>query len=289
MPAYNITGSELPFIYDSNNIPLNQAYDLNGNELYSEPVPIQLKIMSYNCRWFRDYNSQQTMQEIIFNSNNADLVGFQEFSTDGNIPTVGANVLTAYNTLRLSNHKNYLAMASKNIALKEFVIADFLNQDPEDATRYNETRAYMKCYFTIGGKRVCWINTHLAVVTKEYKYLQMREIFNLAQQESRVIITGDFNSFNDNTEDEEYINMYKQFVDAGYNLSNNSPATGVTNTYTSATSAQSLNDLQEPPDTIIVSPNIMIVSTVFDTTKLNPDYYDGTSIDHIPVIATLEI
>lgn len=289
MSAYTINGTPLQTPYVLGGDARDQAYDIGGNELYAEHEPVTLKVMSYNCRWFRDYNSQESMQRLIFNNNDADLIGFQEFSTDGAVPAVGANVLGAYSTLRLSNHKNYLAMASKAIALTDFVIADFQNQDPKDASQYNETRAYTKCYFYAGGKRVCWLNTHLAYLTTEYKYLQMREIFDMAQQEQRVIITGDFNSFNNDTADSEYLNMYKQYVDAGYNLANNSPESGVTNTYTSATSVSGLSDLTDPPDSIIVSSNIRITNVVFDTTKLQSQYYDGTSIDHIPVIATLLI
>ena len=285
MSAYNKSGDSLLSVYDLEGVTLNQAYDIQGNELYQNSI--SLKVMSYNCRWFRDFNSQQQMQATIFNSNNADLIGFQEFSTDGTIAQVGQNVLTAYDTIRLSNHKNYLAMASKSITLTDFVIADFIAQDPEDASRYNETRAYMKCYFVIGNKRICWINTHLAYLTASYKYAQMEEVFNLAESEEYVIITGDFNSFNESLSDVEYVNMYKQFVDAGYNLANNSPTAGITNTYTSAISAIDLSEFMYPPDTIITSDNIDIADVVFDTTKLN--YYDGTSIDHIPVVATLYI
>lgn len=279
------TGIELSSCYNSQTgESLNKAYDpQTGSEIWSSDRTY--KVMTYNVQWFTGINSQQTMQQLIINTYNADIIGLQELSTNGTVPTVGQNVLGNYPTLQLSNHKNYMGMASK-YTLSNIVIADFVNQDPQDASLYNETRAYMIADITLAGKTVKWINTHLCL-TDEYKYLQMAEIFALAEQYDYVIITGDFNAYDyASASSTEYIQMFKPFADAGYNVANNNGTT-FTKTYSGSTSATSLSEFTSPPDDIITSGNIDIIDVDFDTTKLS--YLNGSVIDHIPVIATIKV
>lgn len=284
MAVYNITGESLNNVYDVDGISLSQAYDISGNPLITAPQPIT--VMSYNVQWFTGINSQTVMQQKIINDNKPSIIGMQELSQNGSIPTVGNTVLSEYGTKILSNHKNYLGIASK-LRLYDTVVADFVNQDPEDISRYGETRAYMKTYFDFNGKKVCLINTHLAVITASYIYAQMNEVFSLAEGEDYVIITGDFNTWFSAFTSDVYENTFKQFVDAGYKMVNNSPNSGITNTYSNLTDVTSLSDMRSNPDSIIVSGNIGIDARVFDTTKFS--YLNGDVIDHIPVVATLLI
>ena len=279
---YDINGTKVGSVYGCDCEGTDSAYRINGK--YAFPV---LKVMSYNVRWFEEINSQQAMQSQIIDGYDADLIGLQEISYNGKIPTVGANVLGAYSTIKLSNHKNYLAVASKNIELSDFTASDFVSQDPDDATEYGETRAYTKCYIQFNGKHICWINTHLAVLNDSYKYAQMSEVFTMAESEDYVIITGDFNSQHQTFSDSDYLNMYKMFVDAGYNLITNSPTSGIVRTHSTSTFVTSLREMSTPTDCIIVSGNIGISDSVFDTTKFS--YLDGNPIDHIAMVATLEV
>lgn len=281
MAIYDSMGNALNTCYDSDGVILDKAYDYSGTEIWSRIY----KVMTYNVQWFTGINSQQTMQQSIIDNYNADIIGLQELTKNGAVPTVGANVLGDYPTLQLSNHKNYMGMVSK-YALSNITIADFVNQDPQDASLYNETRAYMMADIILGGKTIKWINTHLCL-TDEYKYLQMAEIFALAEQYEYVIITGDFNVYDYTLPNAtEYNQMFKQFADAGYNVANNNGAS-FTKTYSGSTSATSLSEFTSPPDDIIVSGNINITDVHFDVTKLS--YLNGDVIDHIPVIATIRI
>ena len=292
MSAYNINGTEIFSAYNYGGTLLNQAYDINGNPLFGgdppippEPVKQSITIMSYNVQWFTGINSQTAMQQNIINTYNPSIIGLQELTTDGVIPTVGRNVLTNYTYKQLSNHKNYLGIASK-LPLYNITIADFVSQDPDDMTRFNETRAYIKAYFDFNGKQICLINTHLAL-TRSYIYNQINEIFNIAENEEYVIITGDFNTNFNSFSTEFYENTYKQFVDAGYNLINNSPDVGITNTYSSSTTVSSLAEMSTNPDSIIVSGNIEVEERIFDTIKFT--YLNGDAFDHLAVVATLLI
>lgn len=284
---YTIEGNRLFTPYDIGGDSINSAFDIGGNRVFPSATGDPLTVMTYNVGKFSGINSQQAMQNLIISTYDADVIGMQEIGNSSTIPTVGQNMLTDYQYKQISNHKNYILTATKELAISNVVIADFQNQDPEDMSRYNETRAYTKVEVEVNGKTIAFINTHLCYLTTSIKYLQMGELFDIAEQYDYVIITGDFNSYEMTEQAADYINMYKPFVDAGYHLANNSPRAGFQNTYTSATSASSLSDLSTAPDSIIVSSNIDIESVVFDTTKFS--YLNGSAIDHIPVIAHLTI
>ena len=280
---YNVNGTAVTDIYDVNGQQIYEAYDINGNL-----ISYNLKVMTFNAQGFTGINSQQNMLRAIFNTYDADIIGIQEFCSNGSIPTAAANTLTNYPNIQLSNHKNYNGVASKT-ALSNWTIADYQTQDPYDLSEWNETRSYMKGYITVNGKSVAIINTHLCVHNSEPRYAQMAELFEIAEAEEYCIITGDFNSNTQplTAETDDYIYQYKPFVDAGYHLANNSPSAGFTNTHSTATSVASLSALTSALDSIIVSSNIMIQHAIFDPTKLS--YENGQKFDHIPVVAYLLI
>lgn len=283
--VYSIDGQLYITAFNMSGETPSYVYDINKNIL----LPTELKplnVMSYNVQWFEKINGQVAMQEKIINDNNPCIIGFQEFSKQKTVPSVGQTVLVDYPYITFSNHMNYLAVVSK-INLYNTTTADFVAQSPYDMEMYGETRAYIKTYFQFNGKEVCLINTHLAVATAPYIYAQMSEVFALAEQEEYVIITGDFNTGFASFYGDVYRNTFQQFVDAGYHLVNNSPDSGITKTYCGNTTATSLADFSSNPDSIIVSGNIGIQDRVFDTTKLQ--YLDGNPIDHIAVAATLLI
>lgn len=285
MSVYDVNGNEIFAVYDVEGTELSQAYDIDGNPLLSFE-PVDLTVMTYNVQHFTYINSQAEMLAKIFGDNDPDIIGIQEISTSRSVPTVGANALVNYPYIELSNHINYNGLASK-IALSNVVSTDYQTQDQYDIDTCNETRCYMKCYFTVGNRQICWLNTHLSFHTASARYAQIAELFNIAQQERYVIITGDMNGVPFSTEDDDYIYMFKQFVDAGYNLANCSPTAGFTKTWTSARYPASLADLTNPYDNIITSGNITIRSVTFDTTKF--DYETGNAFDHVPVVAEVTI
>lgn len=277
MAIYDLDGNPIQIAYDADGDPLSEAYDLDGNPLYE--TDNHLTVMTYNPQWFRGINAQQAMQNTIIQNNNPDIIGFQEFSRDGTVGTVASNMLTNYRYDYMSEHYNYMYLASK-LPLQNVVVADFVNQR-------GETRAYMKCEINVGGKTVTWINTHLDYQYDSTQYAQMQEIFAIAEQAEYCIITGDFNNWATSISDADYIGLYKPFVDAGYNLANCTALRGFTKTWTDSTTATSPAEMTYPTDNIITSSNISIDSVVFDTTKFS--YLDGNPIDHIPIIAHLTV
>lgn len=280
MAIYDYTGVEL-FSADSyEGTSLEQAYDYLGNEVFVQDPSWSLRVMSYNVQKWIGINSQQEMQNLIVSRNNPDIIALQELGTSQTLPPIAVNMLSEYDHIYQSTHVNIVGIASK-LQINNVTARDYTNQDPEDISRYNETRAYLKGYLTMKGKRVCFINTHLCYLTASVKWQQMMELFAIVQDEDYCIITGDFNNMALSVTEDDYIEMFKPFVDAGYKLANCSPSVGFTKTYGNVSYATSLSDLTTAPDTIIVSPNLSISNVVVDTTKF--EYLNGTVIDHVPI------
>lgn len=290
MAVYDINNNSLSALYDAIGTSRSSAYDINGNLMWSKRVePTSLKVMTYNVQRFRGINSQQAMQNAIISKYNADFIGLQEIGAL-TMPTVGANMLADYFDKKIANGSNVsnpVGIVSKNMSFTNVNTVKFEHQDPLDQSSWDEERAYIKGTIVVDGKTITFVSAHLSYLTTSIKYQQMAELFAFAEQCDHVIITGDFNSMEMSEQSDDYISMYKPFVDAGYNLANNSPTAGFTNTYTNQSNASSTDDLQTAPDTIIVSGNIGIDKVVFDTTKFS--YLNGSEIDHIPLIATLSV
>ena len=279
---YNINGIELNNAYDVDGSSLTEAFNINGEQVF----PYVLKVMTYNVRWFTDFNGQKAMQKSIIDTNAAHIIGVQEISQNGTINATGTEVLAPYTYKQLSNHKNYMALMSK-IQITDYSTADFTHQDPYDASQYNETRAYQKCTLNIGGKSIKWYNAHLCFHDATIKAQQMMEIKSMTDLDEYCIITGDFNSYALSTSDTDYVSMFKPYIDDGYNLANCTAEQGFTKTWTDSATATSTAQMSQATDNIITSANIDIISVKFDPTKFS--YLNGQAIDHIPVIVQLKI
>lgn len=282
MAVYNISGGKMYAVNSVGGNELNEAYDFSGNQMLQSI----LKVMTYNVQHFTGINSQTEMQSKIINGNAPDIISFQEFSATRAIPTVGQAVLTEYPYVYISDHLNYLSVASK-IPLEDIMCADYKTQDPDEKTQWGETRAYFKAYFRFNGKDICFINTHLAVLDESVRNAQFLELVNMAMGEGYTIIAGDFNTAYSDFTSDTYTNTTKKFLDAKYEVFNSIPSVGITKTWTGITSAASLADFTANPDNIFTSGNIHIQQRTFDTTKLS--YLDGNPIDHIAMVATLEV
>lgn len=285
MPIYDLFGNIVDEPYDLDLNVLSQVYDIDQNPLL--PTEPDIVVMTYNVQFFRGLNSNQTMQDEIISKYEPSIIGMQELGTTSTLPTVAVNMLQDYPYKEFSDLHNRDLLVSK-LPLSNVVYAEFEHQDPEDMSTWGDTRGYIMADISVNGKTIKWINTHLCYLTQSIKWQQMEELFDLAEQSEYVILMGDFNSEPmDSAYSDDYVHMYKQFVDAGYKLANNSPKVGFTNTWTNSTSPSSLADFTWPCDSIIVSPNIHILNRVFDLTKL--EYLDGNPVDHIPVVARLVV
>lgn len=282
MKVYNSNGNVITSVYGAGGGSLSQAYNTDGIGLLDDTA---LKVMCYNVQDFQGINAQQAMQNAIIAATTPTLIGIQEFYKTNTVPTIASNMLADYQYLVRNNHKNFLAIASK-LQLTDVEYHDYETQDPNDISSYGETRLYLKAYFQYNNKNICILNTHLCL-TESYKWAQMDELLSIAEQEEYCIVMGDFNSYALTTEESDYIHLFKPWVESGYNLANCSDDFGFTKTFSALTYANSVNDLQTAPDTIITSGNIDIVYVEYNTTKFN--YPNGSKIDHIPIVATIEI
>ena len=277
MAIYTVNGNLINNAYDVNGNNLIQAYDINGNPLLIDGVDIT--VMSYNVQSFTDLNGNQSMQETILNTYDADIIGFQEMTQRNVMPDIATALLVDYPYTYLGEQGTKTAFASK-YALSNYSFTAFQNVS-------TGARGYQKAYFTVDDKTICWINTHLATSQEEtYKVAQAQEIFNAVQNELYFIITGDFNTGCESTAEEEYTTIMKQFIDAGYHSANCSNQHGFIGTWTNGTTADSHF---EPTDHIITSANIYIRNVIADTTKIDVAAQTGQTIDHLPLIAFLTI
>ena len=277
MAVYDLNGNEIISVYDVNGNALTQAYDIDANPLLNLD-PVDLTIMTYNVQRFSGLNANETMQNEIISTYDADIIGLQELGTS-TMPDVGTRVLSDYPYIYLGIQTNKSGIASKHV-LSNVTANTFVNQG-------GETRGYQKSYFTVGGRTVCWINAHLATSSNESaKVAQAGELFNMVQNEEYFIITGDFNTGGGYTTDApEYTTIMKQFIDAGYHSANYSNQHGFYKTWINGKTAESSG---AATDQIITSANITIDTVILDTIKIS--YADGTqNIDHIPLVAEVTI
>lgn len=279
---YGINGNALSVVYNKDGITTNPVYDVNGNAISTAS---ELTVMTYNYQWSAGLNSLAFQQEI-YSKYKPDIIGIQEAGNQGQKawPSVAQTSLADYPHKYLSDYYNYNGLASK-ISLEDVTDNPFASQAGSGIY------TYQKCYLDVGGKRIAWFNTHLEYDTTQgalnRKYAQATELFNAVEEEDYAIVTGDFNMYGQDLESADYIGVGKKFADAGYNMANWTEDNFVM-TWTDAKSATSLSEFIEACDNIITSPNIDIISIIFDTTKLS--YINNiNAIDHIPVIARVMI
>lgn len=273
---YNLNGAQLSTAYDVDGVTLAQAYDIDGNPLI-EQITADLVVMSYNVQWFSGINANKAMQQSIINSYNADIIGIQE--TGSPMPEVGYEVLTDYPNIAFGIQTNISGIASK-LALSNVTAANF-------SRKASEYKGYQKAYFTVNGHSICWINAHLETSTNEtVKVAQAVELFNLVGDEDYFIITADMNTTCKSVNDIEYSTIMSQFVNAGYHCANCTNQHGFLDTWTSGSTA---SGTWYPCDHVITSDNIDIVNVIVDTTKIDVAAQTGQSIDHLPIIAYLNI
>lgn len=279
MPVYDVYGHDLgQSVYALDSSPLNQAYDINGNPLFT--TSSGLVVMSYNVQWFSELNANQEMQTEIIETYLPNIIGLQELSFTNSMPALGQVLFSDYPYSAIGTQQNKSGIVSK-IALSGVTSVLYSTQASAD------TRGYQKAYFQFNGKTICWLNTHLETSSYESaKVAQAHELFEAVQNEDYFIITGDFNTVCKSVNDTEYTTIMKQFIDAGYHSANCSEQHGFIDTWTGGKSASST---WYPCDHVITSANIDIDNVIVDTSKIDVAAITGQTIDHLPIIAYLTI
>lgn len=282
MAVYDKNGNPLTAVYDKSGNRLLQAYDKNGNPLMGDPEPTDIVAMTYNVQWFTGLSSNQSMQEEILGTYEADIIGMQEFQrqTSTHIPAMATTLLSAdYPYLEMGNYGNKNALASK------FAMTGFTTVP--HTTQTMDGQSYSTAHINIDGKDILLVVAHVTTSTYEStKVEQIREVFDAVQDAEYFIIMADFNTVCKSVNDTEYTTIMKQFVDAGYNCANCTPQFGFNDTWTDGSTA---GGTWYPCDNIITSASIDINNVIIDTTKIDVASETGQSIDHLPIIAYLTI
>lgn len=288
MAIYDGTGTQLNACYDGEGNALQYAYDGEGNLIFTSRET-DLKVMTYNIgQWYigdgsnvptAKYSDYYALQRGMLASDDADIVGFQEYYDPFSSGHTVESVIGEYFTNHVNNAvSGYSAKAiySNGYALSNYEEVPFVN---------GAGRNYIKASIVVNGKTVWIINAHLDTSNNESaKVAQAQELFDAVENLEYFIILADFNTVCKSTSDEEYTTIMKQFIDAGYHSANCSAQHGFIDTWTDGTTS---SGTWYPCDQIITSANIDMLSVYTDRTKVTDNL--GDVIDHIPLIAELAI
>lgn len=266
---------------------------ISGNASYR-----QLTAMCFNVqRWGQSAGGGSGNYDCvkeIFDKHKPDIVGFQEYWNDDAycFPSNPAVNVKDY----LQNKWGHLYITSEELVsgLPEFtkaIVSRFESQTNEEVIYDNkyssEGRSYQKIKINFYGKEIAVYNTHLDyyplaanATDTSARYHQAKQLFDAVANDEYFIIIGDFNTICTSTADKDYQKIIKQFVDAGYNVANNTDKFGFNTTWTEGDAAT-----DEQTDNIITSSNITIDSVMVDRTKLNYE----TPYDHLPLVVTLTV
>lgn len=275
MSLYDIKGNSARESFDIEGVFPDSLYDVNGNALHD------LVVMSFNIQRWSGINANTDIMNGIFDRYKPNIVGFQEHQPS---KSFGGVPILQY----LQSRWNFTAECSTQINdYSKIMVSDFEYSDHETVyyESFAESRSYQRFYINFKGKRIAVINTHLDTTANQTKkVLQAKELFDAVAEEEYFIILGDFNTICRSVSDNQYIEIMKQFVDAGYNCANCSEQFGFLDTWTDGTS---VNDRWCQTDHIITSSNISIDRVTVDRAKLQAN--TGLVIDHLPIVAYLSV
>lgn len=279
---FDVDGNTLTTAFNTLGAELEQAYDINGTEVWS--TSNALRIMSFNVGSWGGYAQYVPDEETeyylnlyrtIFGTNDADIVGIQEyctrFGTSSALTLLGEFYPYIYYVNRKSNPtKAGRAIASK-YALSNTAEINFTAQN-------GEVRSFLTSTFSFKGKTIYMVNTHLALVTTTIS-AQVQELLDYVSDKEYWILTGDFNARFNSTDSEGYQTLIEPFANAGYHFANGGDF-GFIPTFYGSEGWQCI-------DNIFTSANIDITDVYRDETKLSATLTYG--IDHLPLIADVTI
>lgn len=282
---YDVNGNVLSSVYDVDGNELSKAYDIEGNLIFQKE-PINLKVMTYNVGgWYTgtgnnvpsaDDSAYYALQNAIMGGQNADILCLEEywnsFSKAGRTALSLLEQYYPYIQTRNGTNTYFGRAICSKYPITNYVTNAFANE----SARYFDRAEVLVDDITLNV-----LVTHLGL-TAETRQPQALQLFNYVQNYSNVILCGDFNIPISSVSDSEYVNDYKQFVDAGYHLANGGDL-GFIETYTNSNGDGTWSCI----DQIITSSNIAINSVTTDRTKVTDEIDD--TIDHIPLIATVQI
>lgn len=275
MSIYNINGQSLSSCYNKSGTESIQAFDVDGVKIFDKSTPSNtFNVMTFNIQRWGGLNSNTTVLNSIFSAYTPLICGVQETGSSGTLNYIGTQFQSGKAMTSIPNNPAFLF----NTSYTGY-------EDAQYATQSGETRGYQKCYIEVDGKQIAVFNTHIAAKGATAT-AQIRELFELLQEETYFIALGDFNVECHSTQDSEYTNVVKQFIDAGYNLSNWTAETGFVDTWFNGSTVEGSTWVC-PCDNIITSPNIDIEYIWYDQRKIEAN--TGQTLDHIPVVSRLTV
>lgn len=293
MAVYNINGVSISDVYDTSENQLLQCYDIDGNELLGNTNTIT--VMSFNVgSFYSEWHPAPSDTGNVFylrnkgifnNSAPIDFAGLSEWYNE--IGTVQASVLmneffSAYypDYTPYPSSANHALTSAFSKPASDVVLVPYQTQG-------SEMRYYQKSYSTYGGKRICFILTHLDL-NLEKRTAQFLELMAAVQNEPYFVIVGDFNFAITSAGDAQYNASIKVALDNGYHSAQN--ASNLYMTWYNKETAEESTSIYAL-DNIITSANIDLSNVHVDTTKLTDGLCSqyGIIIDHLPLIAELTI
>lgn len=291
---YGIDKKSYNYVFNIGGKLLNQAYDINKNQLL-DSEPQQLKVMSYNVgAWtaFGKNATQQnqetwyTLQNSILSNEQADLIGIQEY--EDAIGSYSVPTMIKQYAPYLFDVDRYVSgdigKAGRAIASKYLIHnareINFNNQEGEE-------RSYLIGDVIVGGRRIKFITAHLA--TNETAVLQVQEILSAIEHFDYWIVTGDFNIVFNDVESEGYAQLIEPFLNKGYHVaSGDVDSFGFIPTFAGGAKPENVTDENwRCADNIMCSSNIDITNVYVNRQKLTE--HVGYGIDHLPLIAEVVI
>lgn len=300
MSIYDVNGKAINAVYNIGGHKIGVYYDVDGNAYSVTKTKIgELVAMSFNVGHWNSVNETPSGLNYLLDTYAPDLMAMQEYDEKQSVGGVQiTNTINDY----FSNFERaeWWAVGSPTYALNN-----------AEALTFSTGRTYQKMYITIGGKSIAVFNVHMTweSLTSTKRITEAKELFDIVANEEYFIIIGDLNLTCRSTTDRDYIEMVKQFEDAGYNVANcspkaniayrypennnlayempDAPSQGFVYTCTESTTS-TYTDEWYAHDSIITSANIEIAQTEVDLFKTTTPV-DYVKLDHFPLISYLTV
>lgn len=285
MGVYDVNGIFQSRLYDYSAESLRFAYDINKDVVF--PDGEFLRVMSYNVGSWTAFGRKattenqetwHTLQNLILSTEQADLLGIQEYYSAIGSYSVPAMIGQYYDNLYAVDWvstKAGRAIASK-YPLTNTREVNFQNQT-------GEIRSYLIGDVTVNEVTIKFITAHLALDNATIA-LQIQELLSAVNSFEYWIMTGDFNINFPNNQSDGYLALVKPFLDAGYHVANGSDF-GFIPTFSTKNPGDDSD--WRFLDNIMCSSNIDIINVYVNRQKITD--HAGYSIDHLPLIAELNV
>lgn len=299
MGIYDVNGNQLSAVYDVSGNSLQTAYDVDGNLIFTSEI--NLKVMTYNCgRWYTGTGVPSPtayaqlyydLQHGMIARNDPDILCVEEYGDLMSVDGVTAVSMLYQYYPYFETRRGDTDYWGHAIFSKYPIVSYTENHYSNESVRY-----YDKATINANGHTINVVVTHLST-DADKRPVQSAELLTYANTLANAIVCGDFNLhchskdyYYEYREKYEWIEGYKPWVDADYNMANNDDQFGFIDTYFSS-SDNPLTMGWWSLDNIIVSPNIVINDVYTDRAKVTDPITSDPNwlIDHIPLIAEITV